>query len=90
MSDKVSADGALDKLAGMFGFWRGHPGQNEFWVSTISGDSILQQIKSLRDEVKSLYDRCRALDTEVFELRVKDSTLEGKLAGKRDKRARIW
>ncbi|KKN03042.1 hypothetical protein LCGC14_1111650 [marine sediment metagenome] len=79
---------ALDKLAYTLGFTRGSPRENEFWTTT--GNSVLQELYRLHDEVKSLHKQCRGLDTEVFELRVKDSTLERELAGKRDKRARIW
>ena len=79
---------ALDKLAYTLGFTRGSPRENEFWVTT--GNSVLQELYRLHDETKALRAQHRALDTTVFELRVRCSSLERQVAGKRDKRARIF
>ncbi len=78
---------ALDKLASTLGFTRGSPRENEFWTTT--GNSVLQELARLHDEVKALYGRCRTLDTKVFETRLRCSSLEQELAKKRDK-SHIW
>ena len=76
---------ALDKLAYTLGLTRGSPRENEFWTTT--GNSVLQEIYRLHDEVKALYDRCRSLDTEMFALRLRCSSAERGLAKKRNK---LW
>lgn len=74
---------ALDKLAYTLGFTRASPRENEFWTTT--GNSVLQELHRLHDEVETLHARCRGLDTEVFELRLRCSASKGELAKKRDK-----
>ncbi len=74
---------ALDKLAYTLGLKRGSPRENEFWTTT--GNSVLQELYRLHDDVKALYARCRSSDTEVFELRLRCSASERELAKKRDK-----
>ncbi|KKN26024.1 hypothetical protein LCGC14_0878690 [marine sediment metagenome] len=76
---------ALDKLAYTLGFTRGSPRENEFWTTT--GNSVLQELHRLHDEINALHGRCRALDTEVFESRLRCSSLERGLAKKRNK---LW
>ncbi len=50
---------ALDKLASVLGLIRGHSTQNEFWIPlAIPDDSVLQQLKFLRDDVRALQATC--------------------------------
>ncbi len=79
---------AVDKLASTLGFVRGSPRENEFWATT--GNSVLQELSRLHDETKALRAQHHALDTEVFELRLRCSSLERQVAGKRDKWTRIF
>ncbi len=88
MNNIESNKEALDKLAHTLGFIRGSPRENEFWTTT--GNSVLQELHRLHDEVRALQVRCRASDDEAFALRVRCSDLERKVEGKRDKRTRIW
>ncbi len=60
---------AVDKLAFTLGFTRGSPRENEFWTTT--GNSVLQELYRLHDEVKALQERC--------------SSLGSRIAGKRDR-----
>ena len=53
---------ALDKLASLLGFYRGTQIDNEFWVSLTLGNSVVQQLKSLQAEVKTLQARCYDLE----------------------------
>ena len=76
---------ALDKLAHTLGFTRGSPRENEFWTTT--GNSVLQELHRLHDEIEALHGKCRALDTEGVEARLRCFSLERGLAKKRDK---LW
>ena len=53
---------ALDKLASLLGFYRGTQIDNEFWVPLLIGGSILQQLKSLQNDVIALRERCYNLE----------------------------
>ena len=75
---------ALDKLAAVLGFTRGSPKENEFWATT--GNSVLQELYRLHDEVKTLHEQLSRLQNdEVFSLRVRCSSLERGLQEKRDR-----
>lgn len=58
-SEMVEIVEALDKLASVLGFIRGHSTRNEFWISApnIEG-SVLLQLKFLRDDVRALQSTC--------------------------------
>ena len=75
---------AVDKLASTLGFVRGSPRENEFWVTT--GNSVLQELYRLHDKVKALQGQLSRLQNEeVFSLRVRCSSLERDVQGKRDR-----
>ena len=75
---------AVDKLAATLGFVRGSPRENEFWVTT--GNSVLQELYRLHDKVKALQGQLSRLQNEeVFSLRVRCSSLERDVQGKRDR-----
>ena len=58
---------ALDKLAAVLGFTRGSPRENEFWVTT--GNSVLQELYRLHDEVKALRGDLRDLSSAHYALK---------------------
>ncbi len=64
---------ALDKLASVLGFVRGHSTQNEFWISAVisaaGNGSILQQLKFLCDDVCALQSTCYNLQRKVLQLK---------------------
>jgi len=67
---------ALNKLASVLGFMRAPEPVNEFWYCPDTKGDILTRLVRL--------------ERETYELRVKCSRLERVVAGKRDKRTRIF
>ncbi len=53
---------ALDKLASVLGFVRGSPRENEFWVSLTVGNSVVQQLASIKKQLGYLSSQCIDLD----------------------------
>ena len=76
MNNIESNKKALDKLASVLGFMRAPEPVNEFWYCPDAKGDILARLV--------------CLEGEISELRVKCYRLERQVAGKRDKRARIF